>query len=194
MGLSLSGLEGPLLDQALKVRVPSVNRGGSPGFTHLRVFPKSPQSLSCLPAPGPCSPTDPRPFLELPPLAASVQCSTALSGRGDPNPETPPNRSVTWSRPCYSPQLTSLLFSSLEAGVCCCSCLVPKLCPSLYDPMNCSPPAPLSLGFPRQKYWSGSPFPSPGDLPDPGIEPTSPAMAGSFFTTEPQGSPEVGLL
>ena len=36
--------------------------------------------------------------------------------------------------------------------------------------------APLSMGFPRQEYWSGLPFPSPGDLPDPGIEPMSPAL------------------
>ena len=36
--------------------------------------------------------------------------------------------------------------------------------------------APLSLGFPRQEYWSGLPFPSPGDLPNPGIEPRSPAL------------------
>ena len=46
--------------------------------------------------------------------------------------------------------------------------------------------APLSMGFPRQEYWSGLPFPSPGDLPDPGIEPeslVSPALAGGFFTT-----------
>ena len=43
---------------------------------------------------------------------------------------------------------------------------------------------PLSEGFPRQEYWSGLPFPSPGDLPDPGMEPTSPAWAGRFFTTE----------
>ena len=41
------------------------------------------------------------------------------------------------------------------------------------------------MGFPRQEYWSGLPFPSPGDLPDPGIEPMSPALAGGFFTTEP---------
>ena len=44
----------------------------------------------------------------------------------------------------------------------------------------------LSLGFPRQEYWSGLPFPTPGDLPDPGIKPTSletPALAGGFFTT-----------
>ena len=39
--------------------------------------------------------------------------------------------------------------------------------------------------FPRQEYWSGLPFPSPGDLPDPGIEPVSPALAGGFFTAEP---------
>ena len=43
------------------------------------------------------------------------------------------------------------------------------------------------MGFPRQEYWSGFPFPPPGDLPDPGIEPMSPALAGGFFTTEPPG-------
>ena len=45
----------------------------------------------------------------------------------------------------------------------------------------------LSVGFPRQEYCSGLPFPSPGDLPDPGMEPTSPAVAGEFFITEPPG-------
>ena len=45
------------------------------------------------------------------------------------------------------------------------------------------------MGFPRQEYWSGLPFPSPGDLPHPGIEPVSPALAGGFFTTEPSGKP-----
>ena len=46
--------------------------------------------------------------------------------------------------------------------------------------------APLSMGFSRQEYWSGLPFPPPGNLSDPGIEPvplTSPALAGRFFTT-----------
>ena len=47
-----------------------------------------------------------------------------------------------------------------------------------------------SMEFPRQEYWSGLPFPSPGDLPDPGIEPPSPALAGKFFTTEPPGKPQ----
>ena len=41
------------------------------------------------------------------------------------------------------------------------------------DPMDCSPQAPLSMGFSRQEYWSGLPFPSPGDLPNPGIKPLS---------------------
>ena len=46
--------------------------------------------------------------------------------------------------------------------------------------------APLSMGFSRQEYWSGLPFPSPGDLSNPGIEPVSllsPALSGEFFTT-----------
>ena len=50
--------------------------------------------------------------------------------------------------------------------------------------------APLSMGFSRQDYWSGLPFPSPGDLPDPGIQPTSPALAGGFLTTVPPGKPD----
>ena len=49
--------------------------------------------------------------------------------------------------------------------------------------------APPSMEFSRQKYWSGLQFPSPGDVPDPGIKPVSPALAGRFFTTEPPGKP-----
>ena len=52
--------------------------------------------------------------------------------------------------------------------------------------------APLPMGFSRQKYWSVLPFPPPGDLPNPGIEPTSvvsPALSGGFFTTVPPGKP-----
>ena len=44
--------------------------------------------------------------------------------------------------------------------------------------------APLSMGFSRQEYWSGLPFPSPGDLPDPGIEPGSPALQADTLTSE----------
>ena len=49
------------------------------------------------------------------------------------------------------------------------------------------------MGFPRQEYWSGLPFPSPGGLPHPGFEPmspASPALAGRFFTTVPPGEPD----
>ena len=49
--------------------------------------------------------------------------------------------------------------------------------------------APQSMGFSRQEYWSGLPFPSPGGIPDPGIEPVSLALAGGFFTIEPPGKP-----
>ena len=45
-----------------------------------------------------------------------------------------------------------------------------------------------SMEFPRQEYWNGLPFPSPGDLPNPGIEPVSPVLADGFFTTESLGS------
>ena len=49
--------------------------------------------------------------------------------------------------------------------------------------------APLSMGFSRQEYLSGLPFPPPRDLPNPGIEPMSPALVGEFFTTEPPRKP-----
>ena len=49
--------------------------------------------------------------------------------------------------------------------------------------------APLFMGFSRQEYWSGVPFPSPGDLPDPRIEPMSSALSGRFFSSEPPGKP-----
>ena len=50
--------------------------------------------------------------------------------------------------------------------------------------------APLSMGFSRQEYWIGLPFPSSGDLPDPGIEPRSPALQGDALTSEPLGKPQ----
>ena len=61
-------------------------------------------------------------------------------------------------------------------------------CRNLCNPMDCSPP--LSMEFSRQEYWSGLPFPSPGDFPNPGIEHLSPALAGGFFTSKPPGKPD----
>ena len=57
---------------------------------------------------------------------------------------------------------------------------------SLLTPWTIAHQAPLSMGFPRQEYWNALPFPSPGDLPEPGIKSVSlmsPALAGRFFTT-----------
>ena len=51
--------------------------------------------------------------------------------------------------------------------------------------------APPSMGFSRQEYWSGLPFPSPGDLPDPGIEPSSPALQADSLLSEPPGNPSI---
>ena len=58
----------------------------------------------------------------------------------------------------------------------CCCCLVAQLCPILQDPMEGTCQAPLSMEFTRQEDWSELPFPSPGDLHDPGIKPRSPAL------------------
>ena len=60
--------------------------------------------------------------------------------------------------------------------------------------MDCSPQAALSMGFPRQEYWSGLPFPPPQDLPNPGIEPVSLislALAGGFFTASITWEPQL---
>ena len=61
---------------------------------------------------------------------------------------------------------------------------------SFVTPWTIARQAPLSMGFLRQEYWSGLPFPSLGDLPTPGIKPASPALAGRFFTTEPPEKPK----
>ena len=68
----------------------------------------------------------------------------------------------------WSPSWSSRVF--VEQTACVCSAVSDSL-----RPHDCSPQSPLSMGFSRKEYWSGLPFPPPGDLPDPGIEPTSPA-------------------
>ena len=81
-----------------------------------------------------------------------------------------------------------------------CSCLCGLSCSVVSDsfatPWIVACQAPLSMGFPRQEYWSELPFPTPGDLPNPGIEPASPAspsLSGRFFTMEPHGKPKYEL-
>ena len=77
---------------------------------------------------------------------------------------------------------------SLSRFMCVCVCvysragLVAKSCPILATPWTVAHQAPLTLGFPKREYWSGLPFPPPGDLPNPGIESGSPALQVDFFT------------
>ena len=74
-----------------------------------------------------------------------------------------------------------------------CVCMCTKslqLCVPLFEiPWTVARQAPLSMGFPRQEYWSGLSFPSPGDLSNPGIEPRSPALQADSLPTELQGKP-----
>ena len=67
--------------------------------------------------------------------------------------------------------------------------LVAKPCPTLATPWIVAYQTPLSMEFSRQESWSGLPFPSPGDLPDPGIEPGSPALQADSLLTELRGKP-----
>ena len=61
---------------------------------------------------------------------------------------------------------------------------------SFVIPWTVAHEAPLSMEFPRQEYWSGLPFPSPGDLPNPGVQPASLALAGGFVTSETPRKPQ----
>ena len=67
--------------------------------------------------------------------------------------------------------------------------LVTQSCPALCNTMDYSHQAPLSMEFFRQEYWTGSPFPSPGDLPNTGIEPRCPALQVDSLLSEPLGKP-----
>ena len=67
--------------------------------------------------------------------------------------------------------------------------LTAKLCPTLTTPWTAACQAPLSIGFSRQEQWSGLPFPSPEDLPYPGIKPGSPALQAESLLTELPGNP-----
>ena len=69
-----------------------------------------------------------------------------------------------------------------------CCCLVTKSCPTLCDPMDYSLTGSSVHGISLKEYWSGLPFPSPGDFPNPGIEPTSPALQADSKPPSHQGS------
>ena len=70
-----------------------------------------------------------------------------------------------------------------------CESEVAQLCLTLCDPRTVAHQAPASVGFSRQEYWSGLPFPSPRDLPNPGMEPRSPTLQVEALTSAPPGKP-----
>ena len=103
-----------------------------------------------------------------------------------------------WLSLCFSTELRSLqipsqsLSSSLFCFVLSKWSEVAQSCLTLCYPMEyIAHQAPLSMGFSRQEYWIGLPFPSPGDLPNPGIEPSSPALQADALTSEPPGNPAI---
>ena len=77
----------------------------------------------------------------------------------------------------------------LESCAVCNACLVAQSCLTLVTSQAVVRQASLSMGFSRQEYWSGLPFPSPGELPNPGIKPRSPALQADSLPTELQGKP-----
>ena len=82
--------------------------------------------------------------------------------------------------------MKELTQSSVCVCVCVCVCVVVS---NSLQPHTLAHQAPLSMEFPRQEYWSGLPFPSPGDLPDPRIEPMSPALQPDALLSELGGKP-----
>ena len=93
------------------------------------------------------------------------------------------------------PQCKGQIFSFVCVCVCVYVCMLS--CVQLFaTPWTIACQAPLSMGYSRQEYWSGLPFPPPRDLLDPRIEPfspASPALAGRFFTTDPPEKPNLSL-
>ena len=72
--------------------------------------------------------------------------------------------------------------------------LVTQLCPALCDPVDCSPPGFSVRGISQARILNGLPFPSPGDLPDPGIKLARPALAGRLLTAEPPRKSIISIL
>ena len=81
-------------------------------------------------------------------------------------------------------------YSYIYPPICIYVCMLIQLCPTLATPRTIAHQASLSMGFSKQEYRSGLPFPTPGDLPDPGIKSVSLASSARYFTTESPGKPQ----
>ena len=91
-------------------------------------------------------------------------------------------------------KIIEMVSRKLRVLFCWCCYLVAELYLTLVTPWTVARQAPLFMGFPRQEYWRGLPFPSPGYLPDPGMELAFPSLAGGFFTSEPLPGKPQGVL
>ena len=123
-----------------------------------------------------------------------------MSGLPCPPPGDLPNPGIEPAFPAL--QMDSFLLSYYSVCVCVCVCVCTRAraqsCLTLCVSVDCSQTGSsvLSLEFPGQEYWSGLPFPTRGDLPDPGLEPMSLVsleLSGGFFTTAPPGKPWYSL-
>ena len=144
-----------------------------------------------LPLPGLLSPPPQVSASPTPPLPPSLCSSFTLSSPQDSLPHCL-TMSHTFPRYCiHTPHLTLPSFCFFVALVTWCLYVrsVAWLCLTLVTPRTVARRAPLSMKFSRQEYWSGLPFPPPGDLPNPETELASPALAGRFFTDEPLEKP-----
>ena len=88
--------------------------------------------------------------------------------------------------------INKIIFNSFQITIA--VVLVTQSCPALCDLMGCSPLASSVHGISQTRILGWVTFPSPGDLPDPGIKPMSSALAGGFFTTGYQGSPSMNFI
>ena len=78
------------------------------------------------------------------------------------------------------------ILKNIKLLSCMCVYLVAQSCPTLATPRTVAHQTPLSMGI-LQEYWSGLPYPLPGDLPNPGIEPSSPSLLADSLPSEPPG-------
>ena len=137
-------------------------------------------------------------FHSVNPLWYPTAWTQLLQDNGSGFYHLPPNNSVRYksiltpglsdkeTEAKWTPNIPALWGCKRLWGRCACKLSYVRL---LVTPWTIAHQAPLSIGFSRQENWSRLPFPSPGDLPDPGTEPASPALAGGFFTTEPPRKP-----
>ena len=126
------------------------------------------------------------------PLSMGFPIQEYWSGQPCPPPGDLPNPGIEPVSP-MSPdrKKDSSPLSHLESlqNDCAVLCLVAQSCPTLCTPWTEAHQAPLSMGFSRQEYWSGLSCPPPGDMPNPGVKPRSPALQADSLPSEPLGKP-----